>query len=137
LSDGELKALYARCDSSVWGLRCSAILALLYGGGLRCNEAVRASVEDYDLRRRVLRVVYGKGNKERLVPLNESAAEDLEYWMYKSGWPITDRILVRLRSRSGEPSHEPSAGLEYRGPSTGWRISQERSALLPTTFAGR
>jgi site-specific recombinase XerD len=115
LSDGELKALYARCDSGVWGLRCSAILALLYGGGLRCNEAVRASVEDYDLGRRVLRVVYGKGNKERLVPLNESAADDLEYWMYKSGWPITDRILVRLRSRSGEPPRDPLGSTGIQG----------------------
>ena len=91
----------------MWGLRAAAILALLYGGGLRCNEAVQASVEDYDLRRRMLRVVYGKGSKERLVPLNPAAAEDLEFWIYKAGWPIEDRILVRVRGRSEPRTREP------------------------------
>ena len=59
------------------GMRNMALFTLLYGCGLRINEALSLDIKDYP-RDGFLRVI-GKGNKERQVPvleLVESALED-------------------------------------------------------------
>jgi site-specific recombinase XerD len=48
--------------------RDKAILELLYGSGLRVQEVVQLSEEDMDLSSQTLRV-WGKGRRERVVPL--------------------------------------------------------------------
>lgn len=53
-----------------------AVLAVMYGCGLRIGEAVKVGVQDVDAARRVIRVV-GKGNKERLAPLPAPLYQDL------------------------------------------------------------
>jgi len=53
-----------------------AVLAVMYGCGLRIGEAVKVRVGDVDKRRMVVRVV-GKGNKERLAPLPAPLYADL------------------------------------------------------------
>lgn len=50
LAAGELKALFDACDgSAAHGARDAALLALLYGAGLRRSEAVRVELRDLDL----------------------------------------------------------------------------------------
>jgi len=49
-------------------LRDVALLELLYTSGLRVSEVVSLTLQDVDLRGRMMRVL-GKGNKQRLVPL--------------------------------------------------------------------
>jgi len=61
-------------------LRDRAMLEVLYGAGLRVSELCGLSLRDVDLRSRMVRVL-GKGNKERLVPLNEGAVEAIERWL--------------------------------------------------------
>ena len=51
--------------------------SLLYGSGLRLIECVRLRVKDVDLERRQLFVREGKGSKDRMTPLAESAVEPL------------------------------------------------------------
>ena len=53
-----------------------AVLAVMYGCGLRIGEAVKVRVADVEKKRMVLHVV-GKGNKERLAPLPASLYLDL------------------------------------------------------------
>ena len=55
-------------------LRDRAILEVLYGCGLRVSEACGLLISQVYLREGFVRVV-GKGNKERLVPLGEAAAD--------------------------------------------------------------
>ena len=56
-------------------LRDRAILETLYGnGGLRRTELLNLNVEDVDLERREIRVVAGKGNKDRTVLMTAAAA---------------------------------------------------------------
>jgi integrase/recombinase XerC len=57
-----------------------AILELLYGCGIRVSELVGLNLEDVELRAGWLRVT-GKGNKERQVPITESAVEAVERYL--------------------------------------------------------
>ena len=75
LSEEEVVALLDSVDLSVWqGLRDKAILEVLYGCGLRVSEAVGLKMSCIFLKEGFVRVI-GKGDKERLVPLGEMAAE--------------------------------------------------------------
>src|SRR5690606_33167105 len=67
----------ARADESPKGLRLQAMLELIYGAGLRVSELVSLPVGALQLKAGSMDVtaeaiiVTGKGNKERLVPLNQ------------------------------------------------------------------
>lgn len=61
-------------------LRDYAILATLYGCGLRVSEAAGLSVDDIDFRAGFLRV-RGKGNKERLVPFGTMTQRALRRYL--------------------------------------------------------
>ena len=56
-------------------LRDRALLEVLYGSGIRRSELVGLNLEDVDLERRQMRVVGGKGNKDRTVLLTAAAAD--------------------------------------------------------------
>jgi len=55
------------------------IVALLYGAGLRLNEALSIRVKDIDFDRGIITVRQGKGNKDRAVMLPSTIADDLQY----------------------------------------------------------
>jgi site-specific recombinase XerD len=61
-------------------LRDAALLELLYGSGLRAGEVCGLRTEDLDLRRGTVRV-WGKGQKQRQVPLSAPSAAALEAWL--------------------------------------------------------
>ena len=61
-------------------LRDAAMLELLYATGIRVGELVGLDVDDVDHGRRVVRV-FGKGGKERSVPLGIPAAKAVERWV--------------------------------------------------------
>ena len=54
------------------------IVSLLYGSGLRIRECVSLRIKDIDTTRREITVRAGKGDKDRRVPLAESAIADME-----------------------------------------------------------
>ncbi len=61
-------------------LRDAALLELLYGSGLRIAEATALDVDELDLARARV-VVWGKGAKQRAVPLSEPAVLGLRRWL--------------------------------------------------------
>ncbi|MDQ6992270.1 MAG: tyrosine recombinase XerC [Mariprofundus sp.] len=65
---------------AVYDQRDLALLAVMYGGGLRVSEAVGLNLFDIDLPSCELRVL-GKGNKQRVVPLPQLAADLLSDWL--------------------------------------------------------
>jgi site-specific recombinase XerD len=87
LSAGELKALLGACsaDETAAGARDAALLALLYGAGLRRSEAVALDVSDYDLNTGMLAVRHGKGNRDRVVYATNGAADALTDWLAVRG----------------------------------------------------
>ena len=79
--------------------RDSALLEVLYGSGLRISEAVGLSLGDIDLDSRFIRA-FGKGSKERVVPLGSLATAALESW-FADG--VRDRLAPpRWRSRDDQ-----------------------------------
>jgi integrase/recombinase XerD len=74
------KILAAPCVSRPEGLRDRSLLELLYASGLRVSEAASLKQSALKLADRTIRV-FGKGSKERLVPLGESAAGWLERYL--------------------------------------------------------
>ena len=81
LSEADVEALLQAPDlDDPIGLRDRAMLEVLYACGLRVSELVGLTLEQVNLRQGVLRV-FGKGSKERLVPLGEEAIAWIERYM--------------------------------------------------------
>jgi integrase/recombinase XerD len=86
-------------ETKPYGLRDRALFELIYSCGLRVTEAVELTARSVALRERLL-LVFGKGGKERLVPLGDAAI----YWLSEyldRGRPfllradrVTDRLFV-------------------------------------------
>lgn len=66
---------------SVQGIRDRAFLELMYSSGLRVSELCGLSVLNLDLESGLLRVVAGKGNKARVVPVGRQAVDALRHYL--------------------------------------------------------
>ena len=120
----------AMADGSATGLqaearrrRDDAVLEILYGSGLRVAELCGLDRSDLDLDRGRVRV-WGKGSKERQVPMSEPSVTSVRHWL-AHGRPLLapaeagDAVFVNLRGhrltprdvrrildrRSPEPTH--------------------------------
>ena len=105
-------------------LRDQAVLEVLYGSGLRVSELCGLRSGDVDLLGRRI-TVWGKGSKQRMLPLSEPSVRALAAWLEdgrpmmaeasvvgdlmfvnKRGNPLTPRDVRRLLDRrSVDPTH--------------------------------
>ncbi|MCY4481465.1 MAG: tyrosine-type recombinase/integrase [Spirochaetaceae bacterium] len=83
VSVGEIRRLFETCDDSPVGARDAAMLALLYGCGLRRSEAVAIGLDDYDSGAVTIR--HGKGRKERIVYAPGGGKEAIDDWIARRG----------------------------------------------------
>lgn len=74
LSKQEVWAMLKGCTL----LKHKVLIGLLYGCGLRCLEVRSVKLADLDFDRRQLKVVQGKGKKDRYVPLSEHLIRGLK-----------------------------------------------------------
>ena len=95
LSETEVDALLRFDDASDDGHLDRALLEVLYATGLRASELCGLEVGDVDLDGRTVRTV-GKGDRERIVPFGEPAAEALRAWL-----AVRHR---RVRDAAAEPA---------------------------------
>jgi integrase len=118
LTQGELRRLFAACakDESAAGRRDAALVAMLYGGGLRRDEASQLDLKDFDARRRTLRVK-GKGGRDRSQPLGEEAARAIREWIAERGREAGALFLtVDKFGRIGDG--------RLRGAAIEWKVKQ-------------
>jgi integrase/recombinase XerD len=106
------------------GLRDRALLELMYASGLRVSEAVSLKMSDVDLDSGIL-TCFGKGSKQRKVPLGKSAVEWLKSYLEirirkntvqnifvsPAGKPLNRQIVYQLVKAYGE-----KAGLDNLSP---------------------
>lgn len=95
---GELVGNAVSADE-VHFLRDSAMLELLYATGMRVAELAGLDIGDLDLRRQTAWVT-GKGNKQRVVPFGEAAADALRTWLDKGRAQLageTEAVFVGTR----------------------------------------
>ena len=62
-------------------LKHKILIGLLYGCGLRCMEVRNVRIQDLDFDRKQLKVVQGKGKKDRYVPLSEHLIRGLKKYI--------------------------------------------------------
>lgn len=79
LKAGELEVLLGE-DGAGADLLDHAVVELLYGSGLRVGELCGLRPADVDLRRAQL-LVWGKGSKQRQLPMSESSVEAVRAWL--------------------------------------------------------
>ena len=85
------------------GYRYRAMLELLYATGMRVTELINLKVEDVNLIMGFVRV-FGKGNKERIVPLGETIIDILETYI-ETVRPqllkktVTDNLFLNLHGK--------------------------------------
>jgi len=85
-------------------VRCrdDAVLELLYGSGLRVSEVCSLTIADVDPRRKWLSV-WGKGAKERRVPLSAPAAAAVREWLANGR---TEALEATTSASSAEAAHD-------------------------------
>jgi integrase/recombinase XerD len=107
------KLLAATADRSPAQLRDRAALETMYGAGLRISELVNLDVDDLDLEEGSVRA-FGKGSKERVVPLGRPAREALTRYL-RSGRPAlagrASRAALFLNRRGGRLTRQGCAKL--------------------------
>jgi site-specific recombinase XerD len=89
-------------------LRDGAIMELFYASGMRRAEVAGVRLADVDLGERTIRVT-GKGNKERVVVINRTAAAAIDAYL-------------RVRPRSADPALFLGRGGKGLTPQHVWRI---------------
>lgn len=65
-----------------YSYRNKAMIELMYGTGLRVSELVNLKLQDIDLMNDSIRT-FGKGSKERVIPIGEFASESLKEYLNK------------------------------------------------------
>ncbi len=89
-------------DTSPEGLRDKAMLELLYATGMRVSELVSLNTDDISLASGYIRC-FGKGGKERTIPVHPQAIAALETY------------LAEARPRLIISAHEPALFVNHRG----------------------
>ncbi|MFB6342781.1 site-specific tyrosine recombinase XerD [Saccharicrinis sp. FJH62] len=104
LSLDEIDSMIAAIDlSKPEGQRNKAILETLYGCGLRVSELINLKISEIYFDEMFIRVI-GKGDKQRLVPINKRALNEIMLYLR------TDRVHLDI-----EKGHEDFVFLNRRG----------------------
>jgi integrase/recombinase XerD len=132
LSIDDVDALLAQPDvETPLGLRDRALIELLYATGMRVSELVGVRAADLHLDEHYLTCI-GKGNKERLIPIGEQAAD----WVARYQAGARPALVRRAKGRA-----TPKLFVNARGGSLSrvgfWKILKRygKRASLPRTLS--
>jgi integrase len=109
-SADEISRLFAAADDAAANARSQQlarmafplILRMLYGCGLRLNEALRLRIADIDLQAGTLLIRNAKGSKDRIVPMDNSLTEIVRVFMASQrANALLDSFL--FPNRKGQP----------------------------------
>ena len=127
LTEDEIRELYQIAETQEYHTQIQEansyqdriLLTVYYGCGLRRTEGVHLDIDDINFDTRVLHVKKGKGNKQRLIPFNKTAARLLRDWIY-------DYRNVLIKDKT-----ESRLFVNYYGkPLTGGRLNERLQLLI-------
>ena len=113
LSQSEAQRLFEVDATDEESMMTLALLELLYSSGLRVSEVAAIRWNDLDLKEGIVLVRFGKGGKQRIVPLGQHGTQALMKWrevcsgsheavfLNQRGSPISTRSIYRLVKRWG------------------------------------
>lgn len=143
LNEAELARLIETPDlQTAIGLRDRALMETLYATGIRRREAHRLDLYDVDTAAQRLTVRLGKGQRDRLVPLTETAAHWLTRYLTAARpelaaglwWGKGKRRLKRKRSQAPGPAWIASTAALWLSV-TGQRLSYQMIAERIRNYA--
>ncbi len=124
----------AGADGTPRAKRDRALLEVLYGTGARISEAVGLDVDDVDLDAGLVRL-FGKGSKDRVVPLGSYAKAALELYF------VTARPALAAGAPSSTPARDSRAARDSRPAvflnARGGRLSRQSAWTVLRTAATR
>jgi integrase len=127
----EVNQLLSACGKGAAGARNAAFIALTYGAGLRCREALQLKPRDIyrSVDGVVIQVVSGKGNKSRQVTM------DLDFRLYLERW-LEKREHLGITARSPVICGITESNQENAlGGSRGTKGKPVSAALMRSTVA--
>jgi integrase/recombinase XerD len=121
LTRDEVDAISSVLDRSTWsGRRDHVLFATFYNTGARVSELTGLKVTDVCFGETGYIRLYGKGRKERSIPLWKSTVKEVESWISYLGSEPTAPLFP---NRKGQPLTR--SGVEYR-----LRIAVQKATLL-------
>ena len=96
LYQSEIKILFEQIDRSKnLGYRNYIIFLTLYSTGIRVSELVELTTKDFNRGEKVIKIL-GKGNKERLVPINDFCLEEIKSYI------VEERGKILLKNKHSD-----------------------------------
>lgn len=109
LTMAEVRAILDAPDTSTRsGIRDRAMLHLCFAGGLRVSELVGLTMNGVTLHPSPSILVFGKGRRERSLPLWKETARDVRAWLAVRGTPSAPELFVNAQGMA-----MTRAGFEY------------------------
>jgi integron integrase len=124
LTREEVRAVLGQLDGIYW-----LVASLLYGSGLRLMEALRLRIKDVDFDRRQVVVRDGKGAKDRVTLLPQSAVPALQAHLIS----VRERHIVAMRENYG--GVEVPVGVAHKYPNATFELGWQY--VFPTIGACR
>ncbi|WP_036280574.1 tyrosine-type recombinase/integrase [Methylocystis sp. ATCC 49242] len=109
LTTAEVRTILDAPDTSTRsGIRDRAMLHLCFAAGLRVSELVGLTMNGVTLHPNPSVLVFGKGRRERSLPLWKETARDVRAWLAVRGNPPTPELFVNAKGMA-----MTRAGFEY------------------------
>lgn len=100
ITSDEVQKLISVCEN----LKHKAIICLMYGSGLRVGEVINLKPEHIDSDRKIIKIICGKGKKDRIVQLDIDLLDLLrKYWLKfnpKGGYLFEGQFQPQYSERS-------------------------------------
>jgi site-specific recombinase XerD len=116
LTRDEMEAILASINRTQWrGRRDYALLLSLYNTGARVSEIAALQRNQVSIASKSYVQLYGKGHKERVVPLCPRTARILKEWFRELGPPATERRVPQHSRRTADAlRYTPAASQDGR-----------------------
>lgn len=108
------------------------ILLLLYNTGMRLSELIHLKISQIDVSYKQVKVL-GKGNKERIIPINISLLNDLETYILERPATNAENVFVTEKGKPLNPRYVYGFVRDYLGLVT--TIKKKSPHVLRHSFA--